>query len=82
MIPNFKLLLIPLLLIGSAARGFAQAAVATSVERETVRSLSLNEALQRSLRSNPEIAKLDSALANKLGRAIEAEVKLNPAFKV
>ncbi len=82
MIQNFKLLLIPLLLIGSATRGLAQAAVATPVERETAPSLSLNEALQRSLRSNPEIAKLDSALANKLGRAIEAEVKLNPAFKV
>ncbi len=82
MIPNFKLLLIPLLLIGSAARGFGQAAVATPVERETVRSLSLNEALQRSLRSNPEIARLDAALADKLGRAIEAEVKLNPTFKI
>ena len=38
--------------------------------------------MQRSLRHNPEIAKLDAALADKLGRAIEAEVKLNPAFKV
>ena len=44
--------------------------------------LTLDEALRRSLRFNPEIAKLHAKLADKLGRAIEAEVKLNPTFKV
>ena len=44
--------------------------------------LTLEQALQRSLRHNPEIAQLGATLADKLGRAIEAEVKLNPEFKV
>jgi cobalt-zinc-cadmium efflux system outer membrane protein len=38
--------------------------------------------MRRSLRHNPEIARLDAALADKLARAIETEVKLNPAFKI
>jgi outer membrane protein TolC len=42
----------------------------------------LEEAVRRSLRYNPEIARLDAALADKLGRAIQTEVRLNPAFKV
>ncbi|MHA3772429.1 TolC family protein [Verrucomicrobiota bacterium sgz303538] len=45
-------------------------------------NLTLDQALRRSLRYNPEIAKLDATLADKLGMAIETEVKINPGFKV
>jgi cobalt-zinc-cadmium efflux system outer membrane protein len=73
-----KYLLLALLIVGCSPRVLAQVAV----ERSSARTLALDEALRRSLRYNPEIAKLDATLADKLGRAIEAEVKLNPSFKV
>jgi outer membrane protein TolC len=57
-------------------------APATEADRTTAGSLNLEETVRRSLRYNPEIAKLDSALADKLGRAIATEVKVNPVFKV
>jgi outer membrane protein TolC len=75
-----RFLLVALILIGCGGRVYAQVAVAPARTRGT--TLTLDEALRRSLRHNPEIAKLDAALADKLGRAIEAEVKLNPSFKV
>ena len=73
-----KVLLLALLVAGSGGGAFAQVAVAPP----RAGTLSLEEALRRSLLFNPEIARLDAALADKLGRAIEAEVKLNPSFKV
>jgi outer membrane protein TolC len=73
-------LLATLVLITCGGGAFAQVAVAPA--RGGGRTLSLDDALRRSLRHNPEIAKLDATLADKLGRAIEAEVKLNPEFKV
>ena len=81
MIQPFKLLLLLSLLCSWQARAGAQVAV-TSSSRSGGATLTLELALQRSLRHNPEIAQLDAALADKLGRAIEAEVKLNPEFKV
>ncbi|MDQ3626974.1 MAG: TolC family protein, partial [Verrucomicrobiota bacterium] len=78
---TFKLLLILSLLGGWHGSAAAQVAVTSSPRRGSA-TLTLAEALQRSLRYNPEIAQLGAALADKLGRAIEAEVKLNPAFKV
>lgn len=76
-----------LLLCGAslAARAApAQLAVAPATEGEvaTGGSIGLEEALRRSVHHNPEIARLDAALADKLGRAVAAQVKLNPAFKV
>lgn len=79
---TIKLLLIALVLAGGPAHALAQVAVAPSTDRDRAGSLTLEEALRRSLRHNPEMARLDAALADKLGRAIQAEVKLNPAFKV
>ncbi len=73
-----KFLLLTLLMFSGATSVLAQVAV----ERSSARALTLEDALRRSLRYNPEIAKLDATLADKLGRAIEAEVKLNPSFKV
>ena len=81
MIRPIKLLLFASLLCGSVAHASAQVAV-TSSSRAGAATLTLEQALRRSLRYNPEIAQLDAALADKLGRAIEAEVKLNPEFKV
>ncbi len=69
-----------LLLFAPSHRARAQVPPPTSPARAG--QLTLNEVLQRSLRFNPEIAKLDATLADKLGRASEAEVKLNPTFKV
>ena len=74
------MLLLVSLLGGWYEHAAAQAAV-TSSSRSGGASLTLEQAVQRSLRHNPEIAKLDAALADKLGRAIDAEVKLNPTFK-
>ncbi|HEX8280972.1 MAG TPA: TolC family protein, partial [Chthoniobacterales bacterium] len=80
---NLKLLVLPLLLAASQTRAPGQVALASpEAERAARSSLTLEQALRRSLRHNPEIAKLDATLADKLGRAIESEVKLNPAFKV
>ena len=45
-------------------------------------TLTLDEALRRSLEFNPEIARVGASFADKLGTAIEAEVKLNPGFKL
>ena len=45
-------------------------------------TLSLHSALRRSLRHNPEIARLGETLADRLATAIEAEVKLNPTATV
>lgn len=73
-----KFLLLAALIVDCETGAIAQVAVAQS--RGT--TLSLDEALRRTLRFNPEIAKLDASLADKLGGAIEAEVKLNPSFKV
>ncbi|HEV8184657.1 MAG TPA: TolC family protein [Chthoniobacterales bacterium] len=83
MIQNSKLLLLALLLAAWCAPAVGQVAVAPPAERETraQSSVTLEETLRRSLRYNPEIAKLGAALADKLARAIETEVKLNPAFK-
>ncbi len=80
MIQNWKLLLLSMLVVGWPFLGRAQPNPAA--ERASATALTLDEVLRRSLRWNPEIAKLDAALADKLGRAIEAEVKLNPTFKV
>lgn len=80
--PTIRLLLITLALAGWQAHALAQVAVAPPTGREPAGDLSLEEALRRSIRSNPEFARLDAALADKLGRAIEAEVKINPTFKV
>ncbi len=77
----FKLLLLATLLCSWHGRAAAQEAI-TSAPRSGGASLTLAQALQRSLRHNPEIAQLDAGLADKLARAIEAEVKLNPEFKV
>jgi outer membrane protein TolC len=77
-----NLLLIVLVLAGWQGRSQGQVAVAPLTEGDTAGSLTLEEAVRRSLRYNPEIARLDAALAEKLGRAIQTEVKLNPAFKV
>lgn len=79
---TIKLLLIAMVLAGWQAHGLAQVAVAPLTDRETAGSLTLEETVRRSLRHNPEIARLDAALADKLGRAIRTEVKLNPTFKV
>ncbi len=79
---TIKLLLIALVLAGGPAHALAQVAVAPPTDRDAAGSLTLEEALRRSLRYNPEFARLDAALADKLGRAIEAEVKVNPTFKV
>ncbi|HSH39014.1 MAG TPA: TolC family protein, partial [Chthoniobacterales bacterium] len=78
---TLKLLLIPTLL-GVWCEGAAAQVAVTSSPRKGDATVTLEQALQRSLRYNPEIAKLDANLADKLGRAIEAEVKLNPSFKV
>ena len=75
-----KYLLVMLLAIACRGGAFAQVAVAPA--RGEAQTLSLDEAIRRSLRNNPEIARLDATLADKLGRAIEAEVKSNPTFKV
>jgi len=75
------LLLVWSLLAGSPGRLAAQVAVTSSATGEAA-TLTLDDALRRSLRFNPEMARLDAALADKLGRAIESEVKLNPTFKV
>jgi len=82
MIQIFKLLLTVLLLASWQLRAAAQVAVAGSTGSTAGVTLTLESALQRSLKYNPEIARLDSALADKLGRSIEAKVKLNPSFKV
>jgi outer membrane protein TolC len=79
---TINLLLIALVLAGWPAPSHGQVAVAPPSEGDTAGSLTLEEALRRSLRYNSEIARLDAALADKLGRAIEAEVKINPTFKV
>lgn len=79
---TIQLLLIALALAGWPAHSHGQVAVAPFNDGNSAGSLSLEEALRRSLRHNPEIARLDAALAEKLGRAIQTEVKLNPAFKV
>ena len=79
---TIKLLLIALALAGWPAHGHAQVAVAPSTEGDTAGSLTLEETVRRSLHHNPEMARLDAALADKLGRSIQTEVKLNPAFKV
>ena len=71
------------LLASWSGRAAAQVAVTSStVAGSGGATLTLANALRRSLRFNPEIARLDAALADKLGRAIESEVKLNPSFKV
>jgi outer membrane protein TolC len=84
LILNFKQPLIALLLLALHEHAVAQVAVAPlgDSDRAPRRSLTLDEALRRSLRHNPEIARLDATLADKLARAIETEVKLNPSFKV
>jgi len=84
MIRIFKLLLVVSLLAGWPWRAVAQVAVTSSAAADSggVVTLTLENALRRSLRYNPEMARLDAALADKLGRAIESEVKLNPTFKV
>ncbi|HJT80304.1 MAG TPA: TolC family protein [Chthoniobacterales bacterium] len=61
-----------------SAQAFAQVAITS---RRAEPGFTLEEAVRRSLRFNPEIAKLDRDLADKLGRAIETGVKLNPSFK-
>ncbi len=76
-----RLLLVISLLGGGQARAPAQPAVTRRVA-DNARVLTLDEALRRSLQFNPEIAKLGASLAEKLGRAIETEVKINPLFKV
>ncbi len=73
-----KFLLFVLLVISCDRPAPAQAAV----EPQVVESLSLDDVVRRSLRYNPEVAKLGAQLAEKLGRAVQTEVKLNPAFKV
>jgi len=80
--PTIRLLLITLALAGGQAHALAQVAVAPPTDRKPAGNLTLEEALRRSLHYNPEFARLDAALADKLGRAIEAEVKSNPSFKV
>ena len=80
MIPIFRLLFAVATLCEALTLS-AQTVVPPQVIREAQR-LTLEEAIQLSLRWNPEIAKLDAVLADKLGRAVEAEVKLNPAFKI
>ena len=75
-------LLLIAVLAGWHAHSHGQVAVAPLPDGDTAGSLNLEETLRRSLRYNPEIAKLDAALADKLGRAIQSEVKLNPSFKV
>lgn len=77
-----NMLLIALALAGWQTHSHGQVAVASSTDSDTAGSLTLEETVRRSLRHNPEIARLDAALADKLGRAIQTEVKLNPAFKV
>lgn len=67
--------------VALAISASAQVALAPANERSGS-SIGLEEVLGRSLRHNPEMARLDAALADKLARAIEAEVKLNPNFKV
>ena len=77
---TFQLLLLAWLLASGATPARAQVAVTSSSGADA--TLTLEQVLRRSLRHNPEIARLDANLADKLGRAIEAEVKLNPSFKV
>jgi outer membrane protein TolC len=78
---------LPTLLIATAVvmlgarAGQTQEAMASSRALSS-RTLTLDEALRRSLQYNPEIARLGASLADKLGSAIEAEVKINPGFKV
>jgi len=79
---TIKLLLIATVLAGWQAHGLAQVAVEPLTDHDATGSLNLEEAVRRSLRYNPEIARLDAVLTDKLGRAIQTEVKLNPAFKV
>jgi outer membrane protein, heavy metal efflux system len=79
---RIQLLLTILLLAGGAERARAQVAVTSSSREAGGATLTLEQVLRRSLRHNPEIARLDANLADKLGRAIEAEVKLNPTFKL
>ena len=73
--------ILKLLLVISLLAGWSWHAAAQVESRTAVVSLTLEDALRRSLRYNPEVAKLDAALADKLGRAIEAEMKFNPTFK-
>ena len=80
MLQFFKLLLIIVSLLATWHLPAAAQVAVTASARETV--LTLEDALRQSLRHNPEIAQLDATLADKLGKAIEAEVKLNPSFKV
>ena len=82
MIRTFKLLLLLSLLCSWHGRATAQVAITSSSRRNGGATLTLENAMQRSLRHNPEIAQLGAALADKLARAIEAEVKQNPEFKV
>ena len=79
---TIRLLLIAMVLAGWQARALAQVAVASSTDRDNAGSLTLEETVRRSLRYNPEMARLDAALADKLGRALQTEVKVNPTFKV
>ncbi|MFN2508101.1 MAG: TolC family protein [Chthoniobacterales bacterium] len=68
-----------------ASAGIFSAALLFSVAKltaENPRALTLEEALRRSLQFNPEIAKVDASLADKIAAAMEAEVKANPAFKL
>ncbi|HVF71609.1 MAG TPA: TolC family protein [Chthoniobacterales bacterium] len=79
---TIKPLLIALALAAWQSRSVAQVAVTPLSDRETRGGLSLEETLQRSLRFNPEMAKLGATLADKLGRAIQTETKWNPNFKL
>ncbi len=79
---TINLLLIALVLASWHAHSQGQVAVSPSTDGDPAGSLTLEETVRRSLRYNPEMARLDAALADKLGRAIQSEVKLNPAFKV
>ena len=81
MTKTLKLLMTLALLVCASRHAAAQVAV-TSSARGGDATLTLEQALQRSLRHSPEIAQLDATLADKLGRAVEAEVKLNPQFKI
>jgi cobalt-zinc-cadmium efflux system outer membrane protein len=79
---TIRLLVTALVLDVWPAHALAQVAVTASADRDPGGSLSLEETVRRSLRYNPEIARLDAALADKLASAIQTEVKLNPTFKV
>ena len=54
----------------------------TSQSIEPARKLTLNEALRLALEYNPEIGRLETKFADMLARAIEAETKINPHFKI